>query len=50
MSFATNPADGIRIAYEDAHDAGAGEPIVLLHGSGLSRGSWRGLGYIRALR
>lgn len=50
MSFATNPADGIRIAYEDAHDTPAGDPIVLLHGSGLSRGSWRGLGYIRALR
>jgi pimeloyl-ACP methyl ester carboxylesterase len=53
MSFATNPADGIRIAYEDTHDAlaaGTGDPIILLHGSGLSRGSWRGLGYIRALR
>jgi pimeloyl-ACP methyl ester carboxylesterase len=56
MSFATNHSDGVRIAYEDTgvaaeHDpVHAGEPIVLLHGSGLSRGSWRGLGYIRALR
>jgi pimeloyl-ACP methyl ester carboxylesterase len=57
MSLATNPVDGVRIAYEDTGDAGhprntapEGEPIVLLHGSGLSRGSWRGLGYIRALK
>jgi pimeloyl-ACP methyl ester carboxylesterase len=50
MSFATNPVDGVRIAYEDVSDTEAGDPIVLLHGSGLSRGSWRGLGYIRALR
>lgn len=51
MSFATNPADGMKIAYEDtANTSGAGDPVVLLHGSGLSRGSWRGLGYIRALR
>lgn len=48
MSFATNPVDDVQIAYEDT--AGEGDPIVLLHGSGLSRGSWRSLGYIRALK
>lgn len=47
MTIAVNPADGIRIAYEDV---GEGPAVVLLHGSGLSRGSWRGLGYVRALR
>jgi pimeloyl-ACP methyl ester carboxylesterase len=48
MSLAPNPADGVKIAFEDT--GGAGDPVVLLHGSGLSRGSWRGLGYIRSLK
>lgn len=50
MSYATNPVDGVSVAFEDTHDASpSGAPVVLLHGSGLSRGSWRALGYIRSL-
>lgn len=41
-----NPSDGTEIAYEVG---GAGEPLVLVHGSGLSKGTWRGLGYLRDL-
>lgn len=39
-----NPTDGTEIAYEVS---GAGEPLMLVHGSGLSKGTWRGLGYLR---
>lgn len=44
------PADGVRILY----DVTAGEhpdriPVVLLHGSVLSRAIWRGLGYLAPL-
>lgn len=41
-----NPDDGTEIAYEVS---GYGEPLLLVHGSGLSKGTWRGLGYIRDL-
>ena len=41
-----NPVDGTEIAYEVA---GEGPPLLLVHGSGLSRGAWRGLGYLRDL-
>ena len=41
-----NPVDGTEIAYEVAGD---GPPLLLVHGSGLSRGAWRGLGYLRDL-
>ncbi|TXG92489.1 alpha/beta fold hydrolase [Rhodococcus rhodnii] len=42
-----SPVDGVEIAYEAS---GSGDPLVLLHGSALSRAIWRGLGYVRALR
>lgn len=45
-SHTTNPTDGVEIAYEVSGD---GEPLLLVHGSGLSRGIWRGLGYLRDL-
>ncbi|MCJ0701926.1 alpha/beta hydrolase [Frigoribacterium faeni] len=44
---ANNPVDGTEIAYEVD---GEGPPLVLVHGSGLSRGTWRGLGYLRDLQ
>lgn len=43
----TNPVDGVEIAWEAA---GEGPPLLLVHGSGLSRGTWRGLGYLRDLQ
>jgi pimeloyl-ACP methyl ester carboxylesterase len=42
----SNPTDATEIAYEVS---GAGDPVLLVHGSGLSKGSWRGLGYLRDL-
>jgi len=42
-----NPVDGVEIAWEAA---GEGPPLLLVHGSGLSRGTWRGLGYLRDLQ
>jgi len=45
-SEAHNPVDGTPIAYEVSGD---GAPLLLVHGSGLSKGSWRGLGYLRDL-
>ncbi|MBG6215925.1 pimeloyl-ACP methyl ester carboxylesterase [Arthrobacter sp. CAN_A6] len=44
---AVNDTDGVRISYEKT---GEGPPIVLVHGSGLSRAIWRGLGYVRAFK
>lgn len=41
-----SPFDGTEIAYEVS---GSGEPLLLVHGSGLSKGTWRGLGYLRDL-
>lgn len=38
--------DGTRIAYETQ---GEGPPVLLLHGSVLSRAVWRGTGYLAAL-
>ncbi|MEF2976370.1 alpha/beta fold hydrolase [Subtercola sp. YIM 133946] len=49
MSEAFNPVDGTRIAYTEA-GASDGRPLVLVHGSGLSRAIWRGLGYVAELR
>lgn len=47
MPEAINPLDNTRIVFDDS---GAGEPVVLVHGSGLSKAIWRGLGYTAALR
>ena len=59
MDYATNPTDGIRIAYRvTAPPAGAegstsaenaATPIVLVHGTALSQAIWRGFGYLKAL-
>ena len=46
MMFATNPDDGVRVAYELV---GKGVPLLLFHGSLLSRSMWRALGYVDAL-
>ncbi|RFA23433.1 alpha/beta fold hydrolase [Subtercola boreus] len=47
MSEAFNPLDGTRIAFQEV---GQGTPLVLVHGSALSRAIWRGFGYVAALR
>lgn len=47
MPEIVNPTDGTRISYEVVGD---GPPLLLLHGSALSRAIWRGFGYVRALR
>ena len=47
MGFAVNGDDGVRLAFEDT---GAGEPLLLVHGTALSKATWRGLGYQRALK
>lgn len=47
MKFATNPDDGVRVAYELV---GKGAPLLLFHGSLLSRSVWRALRYVDALR
>ncbi|MGO4807403.1 alpha/beta fold hydrolase [Arthrobacter sp. 2MCAF15] len=46
MGEAINALDGVRISFQES---GAGPTIVLVHGSGLSRAIWRGLGYAKAL-
>ena len=45
MGDAFNAVDGVRISFQEQ---GAGPTIVLVHGSGLSRAIWRGLGYTKA--
>ncbi|MET1156464.1 alpha/beta fold hydrolase [Arthrobacter sp.] len=47
MGFAVNEYDGVRLAFEDT---GTGEPLLLVHGTALSKAAWRGLGYQRALK
>jgi pimeloyl-ACP methyl ester carboxylesterase len=44
VDYATNPTDGIRIAYRTI---GEGAPLVLAHGTALSQAIWRGFGYLR---
>ena len=47
MSETVNPIDGTRIAF-DAR--GEGPPLLLVHGSALSRSIWRGFGYVASLQ
>jgi pimeloyl-ACP methyl ester carboxylesterase len=47
MPTAVNPVDAQTI-YFDTSTNGA-PPVLLLHGSALSRSIWRGLGYVKAL-
>ncbi|MCX5043013.1 alpha/beta hydrolase [Aldersonia sp. NBC_00410] len=47
MRTAANPTDGVRIAYDMF---GEGPPLLLVHGSVLTRSIWRAYGYVRALR
>jgi len=41
-------SDGVKIAYSDTGTREA-DPLVLVHGLGLSSSIWQGLGYVRAL-
>ncbi|WP_068274691.1 alpha/beta fold hydrolase [Aldersonia kunmingensis] len=47
MRTAVNPTDGVRISYETFGD---GPPLLLVHGSVLTRAIWRAYGYVRALK
>lgn len=42
-----SPSDGTTISYDVT---GSGPPVVMLHGSALSKAIWRGLGYVKALQ
>jgi pimeloyl-ACP methyl ester carboxylesterase len=44
---AVNPLDGTRIAYATG---GTGDPLLLVHGSALSKAIWRGFGYLKELQ
>jgi pimeloyl-ACP methyl ester carboxylesterase len=46
VDFATNPLDGVRIAYRRF---GTGPVVVLVHGTALSQVIWRGFGYVADL-
>jgi pimeloyl-ACP methyl ester carboxylesterase len=46
VDFATNPLDGVQIAYRRF---GTGPVVVLVHGTALSQVIWRGFGYVRDL-
>ena len=46
MPLISSPTDGIDLRYDVA---GSGPPLVLMHGSVLSRAIWRGLGYLEPL-
>ncbi|MDJ0108539.1 alpha/beta fold hydrolase, partial [Rhodococcus erythropolis] len=39
--------DGARIAYQIVGD---GPPLLMVHGTALSRSIWRGFGYVKALQ
>ena len=47
MAIALNPHDGVELAYDSV---GEGTPLLLVHGSALSKAIWRGFGYSKALR
>lgn len=46
MPRVSSPIDGTQIQYDVQ---GSGDPVVLLHGSVLTRAIWRGLGYLAPL-
>lgn len=45
---AVNPDDGVQLAFEEYGSKDA-ETVLLVHGTALSRATWRGLGYVKAL-
>ena len=47
MPTAHNPTDGVPISYETRGD---GHPLLLIHGTALTRAIWRSTGYVRALQ
>jgi len=47
VSETVNPIDGTRISFDVR---GEGVPLLLVHGSALSRSIWRGFGYVAALQ
>ena len=47
MPVATNPHDGVDLAWDSV---GQGPPLLLVHGSALSKAIWRGFGYTKAFR
>lgn len=47
MPTATNPDDGVGLAWDAV---GEGTPLLLIHGSALSKAIWRGFGYTKAFR
>lgn len=49
MPTIASPVDGIRLGYDLTATDRDGLPVVLLHGSVLSRAIWRGLGYLDPL-
>lgn len=49
MAALASPADGTRLAYDLSAVERDGVPVVLLHGSVLSKAIWRGLGYLAPL-
>lgn len=46
MADLASPVDGTRLAYDLSAVEREGVPVVLLHGSVLSKAIWRGLGYL----
>ena len=47
MSETVNPIDGTSVSFDSR---GEGPPLLLIHGSALSRSIWRGFGYLAALQ
>ncbi len=47
MPVAHNPVDGVELSYDAV---GEGPPLLLVHGSALSKAIWRGFGYTKAFR
>ncbi|AJT40572.1 alpha/beta fold hydrolase [Psychromicrobium lacuslunae] len=48
MQTATNPTDGVSLVWQDQGNPD-GDPLLLVHGSALSKAVWRGMGYVKAL-